>query len=113
MERTFTSISLTAILVAGCGKSGADVADDNKTNDKQAAKTDDHSGWWCAEHGVPEKECSVCSSTAAEKFKKAGDWCKEHKRAESQCFKCDPSRAQKYVKLYKAKFGKEPPKPEE
>ena len=22
----------------------------------------DHSGWWCAEHGIPEAECSICSS---------------------------------------------------
>ncbi len=67
-------------------------------------------GFWCSEHGVPEADCSMCSSVAAAKFKEKGDWCEEHDRAESQCFKCDPSRAEKFVKLYVAKTGKQPPK---
>jgi len=74
---------------------------------------DDHGGWWCAEHGVPEDECSLCSAYVAEACKANGDWCEEHGRAESQCFLCDPSRADKFAKLYVAKFGEEPPKPAE
>ena len=104
-----------ALPFAGCKKKADDTASETATTDTSAEETtgDDHSGWWCAEHGVPEKECSVCSSSAAEKFKAKGDWCEEHNRAESQCFKCDPSRAEKYAKLYEAKFGKAPPKANE
>ena len=66
-----------------------------------------------SEHGVPEEECSLCSTKAAAKFKENGDGCDEHNRAESQCFQCDPSRAEKFAKLYEAKFGEKPPKPTE
>jgi hypothetical protein len=116
MKRILALIPLAAILIAGCGKTGADVADGQATPNTGDAKTtapDDHSGWWCAEHGVPEAECSLCNAKVAADFKKSGDWCKKHNRAESQCFLCDPSRAEKYVKLYEAKYGKKPPKPEE
>jgi hypothetical protein len=80
-----------------------------EADDHAAAGAGDHSGWWCPEHGVPEAECSLCSSKAADAFKAKGDWCQEHQRAESQCFLCDPSRAEKFQKLYMAKYGKEPP----
>ena len=110
MKRTFALISLAAILIAGCAKPGADVVDDQKTNGQQTAKTDDHSGWWCPEHGIPEEECSMCSAKAAETFKKADDWCKKHDRADSQCFICHPERKKFYAAKYLAKFGKEPPK---
>lgn len=73
----------------------------------------DHSGWWCAEHGVPESECSQCDSKVAAAFQKKGDWCKEHDRANSQCFICNPKAKDKYVAMYKAKYGKEPPAMEE
>ena len=70
---------------------------------------DDHSGWWCKAHGIPEDQCSMCSAKAAKEFKADGDWCEEHNRAESQCFKCDASRADKFANLYEAKYGKQPP----
>lgn len=108
------------VLYVGCGKKAAEtpagqVADATHAGqDQDGADVDDaHSGWWCAEHGVPEEECSICSSTAAAKFKAKGDWCEEHNRAASQCFLCDPSRAEKFTKLYEAKFGHVPPKPTE
>ena len=73
----------------------------------------DHSGWWCAEHGVPEKQCSQCSSKVAAELQKKGDWCAEHDRAKSQCFICDPSLKESFAKQYRAKEGKEPPPLEE
>jgi hypothetical protein len=39
--------------------------------------------------------------------------CKENDRAKSQCFICDPSLQEKYAALYRAKYGKEPPPPED
>jgi hypothetical protein len=68
-----------------------------------------HSGWWCNEHGIPEGECSMCSSKVAAAFQKKGDWCQEHDRAKSQCFICDPAAKEKYAAKYRAKYGKEPP----
>ena len=103
------SIVVLTALASGCSQ--------NELSDAAAvaeasSQVDDHSGWWCAEHGVPEDQCSVCNSKAAAQFKENGDWCEEHHRAESQCFLCSPARAEKFAKLYEAKFGHAPPKPE-
>lgn len=70
-----------------------------------------HDDWWCAEHGVPEELCSLCSQQIAERCKKAGDWCKLHDRAKSQCFKCEPKLYAKFEAMYVAKYGKKPPMP--
>ncbi len=82
------------------------VAEKKKDGEKEA---DDHSGWWCKEHGVPEHDCAQCDAKVAAEYKKKGDWCKEHDRPESQCFICNPKRAEKFAAAYKAKYGKEPP----
>jgi len=115
MKRNFRMVwSLTwlgaFLILSGCGdKPPATNDDSNEATDTAATTVDDHSGWWCVEHGVPEEECSICSSEAAKAFRNQGDWCEEHNRAESQCFKCDPSRAEKFAALYEAKYGKKPP----
>lgn len=70
-------------------------------------------GWWCDEHGIPEHECSMCSSKVAKECKAKGDWCDKHERAKSQCFLCDPKLKEKYAAMYRAKFGKDPPPIEE
>jgi hypothetical protein len=104
-------LSLVSIALVGCGQSNP--TQDGKAAKKpaQAAETKahEHEGWWCAEHGVPEEECSQCNVKVAADFKKKGDWCEEHDRAKSQCFKCDPKLKEKYTALYRAKEGKEPP----
>jgi hypothetical protein len=102
------------ILVVGCGK-----PDDQRRSAKvgatPAANKSKHDGWWCDEHGIPEKECSACMSAADQKklFKDKGDWCDKHDIAKSQCFACDPSLREKYAARYRAKYGKEPPPPED
>jgi hypothetical protein len=75
----------------------------------------DSDGWWCKEHGVPEKLCSLCMSEdeVKKQFKEKGDWCEKHDRAKSQCFKCDPKRYDYFSSLYREKFGKEPSRPPE
>ena len=107
------SLILVAAVTAfaiGCGQKATESGDAASTVSQTAADAgDDHGGWWCSEHGVPEDQCSVCSAKAASNFKVMGDWCEEHNRAESQCFDCDPSRADKFAKLYEAKFGHVPP----
>jgi len=102
---------------SGCTKTDAPAKDTKNVAKADAKKDGDHSGWWCAEHGVPEKDCSLCLPEAEVKrrFKDVGDWCKEHDRAKSQCFKCDPTLYKKYEAQYVAQFGKapEPPPKEE
>ncbi len=104
----FMSIAMVAsglMLSNGCQRE----VTKSDTNKSQAVAADDHSGWWCTEHGIPEEVCSMCSSKAAADFKAKGDWCADHNRAESQCFICDPKRAEKFTALYVAKYGTQPP----
>lgn len=106
-----------ALLASGCGQTGStsgQVKDGNKDKekDKEVAKTDgpkdDHSGWWCDEHALPESVCDLCSKKYREAEKAKGNWC-EHNRVKTSCFKCSPGVREKYAAEYKAKFGKEPP----
>lgn len=93
----------------------AEAKNHDHDHDKKAGGEDGHSlhGYWCAEHGVPEEMCSLCSAEVAEKLKAKGDWCEIHDRAKSQCFKCDPSKYDRFAAMYRAKFGEEPPRPPE
>ena len=120
------------LVALGCGSTptstpGKDTPQPNKdAKDNQAnkdakdakdkgTKAQDHSGWWCAEHGVPEAECSMCS-TKVFKALKPDEICPKHPdRAKAQCFICNPDLWPKYVAVYKAKHGqdKEPPEPED
>src|SRR5262245_2876059 len=119
--RVLALLALIGFVMSGCGQSenkdgqakpkgdkdkGTQVADAKK-NDKKG----DHGGWWCREHGIPEKDCSMCLPEAEVKkrFKDKGDWCKEHDRALSQCFICKPERKDFFAAQYRAKYGKEPP----
>ncbi len=45
---------------------------------------------WCAEHRVPESECTLCNPELVEFFKSSGDWCAEHGLPESHCRECNP-----------------------
>ena len=100
-----------AVMAIGCSQpSGDNGSTQISEASQETSDGHDHGGWWCNEHGVPEEDCSICSSKAADAFKAKGDWCEEHNRAESQCFVCDPSRADKFAKLYEAKVGHAPPK---
>jgi cobalt-zinc-cadmium efflux system membrane fusion protein len=118
-----TGIAGLITVFAGCGKDSspeptsktgtAAVSDSSQHDgDKHASSTHDHSGWWCAEHGVPEEECGQCNAKVAAAFQKKGDWCKEHDRPDSQCFICHPEYEAAFAAKYEAKFGKKPPKPQ-
>ncbi len=74
-------------------------------------KKEDGHGWWCQEHGIPERLCSQCQADVAAKCKQEGDWCPLHDRAKSQCFKCDPSLYRRFEAMYVAKFGAKPEPP--
>lgn len=45
---------------------------------------------WCAEHQVPESQCTRCNPSLAAAFQATGDWCAEHGLPESQCRTCNP-----------------------
>ncbi|MES2639614.1 MAG: hypothetical protein V4850_09015 [Myxococcota bacterium] len=45
---------------------------------------------WCAEHAVPESQCTQCNSSLTAAFKATDDWCAEHGLPESHCKKCNP-----------------------
>lgn len=114
MTKLMTSAALLAglLAVAGCEPAAHTTSSGTtaKSDPTAAAKAGhDHSGWWCDEHGVPEDECSMCSSKVAKAAKAKGDWCDKHDRAKSICFICDPSLKDKYAAKYRAKFDKDPP----
>lgn len=107
----FSAVVLFGIsMLVGCGKEAtytkAKTAEAKGNADEIA-----HSGWWCDEHGIKESECSMCSPKVAKAFQDKKDWCDKHLRAKSQCFICDPSLREKFAAQYRAKFGKEPPEP--
>lgn len=45
---------------------------------------------WCAEHLVPESECTLCHPELIAEFKRSGDWCAGHDLPESHCRLCNP-----------------------
>jgi len=102
-------------LLTGCDAGGHGHNKEAGATKKEAAekKGSDHSGWWCAEHGIPEAECIMCNPKLERACKEKGDWCDKHDRAKSQCFICDPTLKEKYAAKYRAKYGKEPPPTEE
>jgi hypothetical protein len=116
--RGTVALVATAILIIGCGKpedKGGQVKRTDKDGTPVAEKKETkHDEWWCKEHGIPEEECSMCNSKVAKACKARGDWCEKHPdRAKSQCFICDASLYEKYAAKYRAKYGKEPPPPED
>jgi len=114
----FLAFATVCLAVTGCSQADNKDGRANSGNEKAQGKSahaeeksggQDHSGWWCAEHGVPEEICGQCSAKVAAECKKKGDWCKEHERPESQCFICHPEKKEQFAAQYRAKYGKEPP----
>jgi hypothetical protein len=46
---------------------------------------------WCAEHEVPETQCTRCDASLIAAFQAAGDWDADHGLPKSQCTTCDPT----------------------
>jgi cobalt-zinc-cadmium efflux system membrane fusion protein len=103
---------VVAAVVSGCAKSGDPTGAAPQSAADAAVPLDDHTGWWCVEHGVPEEVCGQCNAKLAAEFQRKGDWCKEHDRPDSQCFACHPEHEARFAAQYEAKLGKKPPKPE-
>lgn len=45
---------------------------------------------WCAEHSVPESQCTACHPELIQQFKDQNDWCAGHGLPESHCRLCNP-----------------------
>jgi cobalt-zinc-cadmium efflux system membrane fusion protein len=106
-------VAVAGVALSGCGNTSAPDAAVPAEDLQAAGAVDDHSGWWCAAHGVPEEVCAQCNSAIDVEYQQKGDWCEEHNRPESQCFICQPDLKAKFAAQYKAKFGTTPPEPEE
>lgn len=102
---------MLGVLVIGCDKPAGSASQASSAPTPSAKKVDDHSGWWCDEHGMPEEVCDLCSKKYREAEKAKGNWC-EHDRVKSSCFKCNPAAKEKWAKEYEARYGKKPPEPE-
>lgn len=104
------ALGLAGLVLSGCGRGGSAETAAPADAPPRATVVDDHSGWWCAEHGVPEEICGQCNAKVAAEFRQQGDWCEEHNRPKSQCFLCNPDLEAKFAAEYEAKFGSLPPK---
>jgi len=100
-----------ALLAAGCGAKGTSShARETAKNEAVApASGEGHAAGvvagsyedWCAEHQVPETQCTRCDASLIPAFQAAGDWDAEHGLPKSQCTIHDPN-----LKIVR------PPKPE-
>lgn len=91
IARTF----LLFALVAGCSKDSAPKSEPGSAK-KEAKADDDHDTHapagvkpgshedWCAEHEVPESQCTRCNAELIPAFKATNDWCEEHQLPLSQ-----------------------------
>lgn len=82
------SFSCLALLAACSGESAHPPAGSGHAGpDVVPGSYDD----WCAEHEVPESQCTRCDAALSAAFKATNDWCAEHGLPESQCLRCNPT----------------------
>ena len=60
---------------------------------------------WCAEHRVPESECTQCNPALVAAFKAKPDWCVEHGVPESHCYQCNNGLSFPQEAAYLARAG--------
>ena len=102
--------------ISGCNRGNESTAESTQVSKDDHGHSHAHShgeGWWCAEHGVPEDICARCNISLVASFKEKRDWCEQHERPDSQCFICHPEKQTEFAAQYEAKFGKQPPPPDE
>ncbi|MGN6104882.1 MAG: hypothetical protein ACTHU0_07255 [Kofleriaceae bacterium] len=89
--RSILFLTLSLGIVTGCSKEEG--TKKPETADKHHApagvKPGSHEDW-CAEHEVPESQCTRCNPDLIPAFKATNDWCEEHGLPESQCKICNP-----------------------
>jgi hypothetical protein len=94
--RSILFLTLSLGITAGCSKDDArakPAATQRATTGSDHApagvKPGSHEDW-CAEHQVPESQCTRCNADLIPAFKATNDWCVEHGLPESQCTRCNP-----------------------
>lgn len=102
---TFVLALPVALFFIGCGDSPELAETAGVDTHVEAAGNDSHAGHahaqgatdpsepaldWCAEHAVPESQCTACDATLIAGFKQTGDWCAGHGLPESHCRLCNP-----------------------
>jgi hypothetical protein len=83
-----------SLLLAACSKKTEAPPESAPTptagHAQPGAKPGSHEDW-CAEHAVPDSQCTRCNPDLIAAFKATNDWCEEHGLPESQCLKCNPN----------------------
>ena len=87
MIRILIVVSLVSF--AACTKPPAPPAAAEPAHAAPTARPGPHEDW-CAEHAVPESQCTRCNPKLTPAFQATGDWCEEHALPKTQCTKCDP-----------------------
>ena len=77
-------------LVAACGASSQNTADDGQHGTLTSLSVDKSRNPELCEHRVPRDVCTLHNPHLVAEFKESGDWCAEHGVPESQCYKCHP-----------------------
>ncbi len=88
-------LALPLLFLAACGATAPEAAVSAQLTQppSQHAAADAAPGShedWCAEHAVPESQCTRCDPSLVPAFQATGDWCPEHALPESQCVACNP-----------------------
>lgn len=102
LARSILLISLALVITPGCSKDEARPAATATQQPGAAAPATPGGGHapagvkpgshedWCAEHEVPESQCTRCNADLVPAFKATNDWCEEHGLPKSQCKACNP-----------------------
>ncbi len=84
----FAFIAVFAFAAPPAKAGEADLAE-GSAHASEGAKPGSHEDW-CAEHKVPESQCTRCDKALIPVFKATGDWCDQHGLPDSQDLKCNP-----------------------
>lgn len=83
MSARFARTFLLIALVAGCSKEPAPAPEPEREHAPAGVEPGSHEDW-CAEHEVPESQCTRCNPDLIPAFKATNDWCEEHQLPLSQ-----------------------------
>lgn len=96
ISRKYMSTLLPAVAIVVASVWYVGIFDQSRTAfagpvEQRAEKEQSAAPDWCAEHRVPESECTKCHPELIETFKTKGDWCNEHQLPESHDRLCHPT----------------------
>lgn len=90
MKRIATFVLALTATLAGCQKSEPPAPTKSSAGHATPGAVPGSHEDWCAEHAVPESQCTRCDPSLIPAFKATNDWCAEHGLPESQCLRCNP-----------------------